>query len=158
MRRTKIHGDKGCHTALRTIKQGNQHSVPNRNPKSDQIETTIHNWFRHIYVLTKGCHTALRAIKQGNQHAVPNRNPKSDQIETTIHNWFRHVYVLTRITKIYLVSIYLIYKAQFCLSVYVCVCFNSFKTAKSTVIKLGTIDHHLVVSVVRGIRNVMMTS
>ena len=38
--RTKIYGDKGCHTALKTIKRGNQHAVPNRNPKHNHIETT----------------------------------------------------------------------------------------------------------------------
>ena len=34
-------------------------------------------------------------------------------------------------------------KVQFCL----CVCFNSSETAIGTTIKLGTIDHHPVVSV-----------
>ena len=36
VRRTKIHDDKGYHTALITIKQGDQHSGPNRNPKHNQ--------------------------------------------------------------------------------------------------------------------------
>ena len=53
MRRTKIHGDKGCHAALITIKQGNQHAVPNRNPKHNQAETTIHYLFRHVHLLTR---------------------------------------------------------------------------------------------------------
>ena len=44
----------------------------------------------------------------------------------------------------------LIHKAQFCVSV----CFNSSKTAIGTGIKLGVIDHHLVVNVVK----VFMTS
>ena len=34
-------------------------------------------------------------------------------------------------------------------SVYLCVCFNSSETARDTNIKLGTIDHHPVVSVIR---------
>ena len=42
-------------------------------------------------------------------------------------------------------ELYLIYKAQFCL----CVCFNSSETAIDTIIKLDTIDHHPVVSVIR---------
>ena len=37
-------------------------------------------------------------------------------------------------------------KTRFCM----CVCFNSSETATSTSIKLGTIDHHPVVSVTRG--------
>ena len=36
-----------------------------------------------------------------------------------------------------------------CLSVYVSVCFNSFETTRGTTIKLGTIDHHPVVSVIK---------
>ena len=52
MCRTKIHGDKGYHTALITIKQGDQHSGPNKNPKHNQIETKIHYSFRHVHVLT----------------------------------------------------------------------------------------------------------
>ena len=36
VRRTKIHGDKSYHTALITIKQGDQHSGPNKNPKHNQ--------------------------------------------------------------------------------------------------------------------------
>ena len=47
------HGDKDWHSALVTIKQGNQHALPNRNPEHNQIETTIHYSFRHVYVLTK---------------------------------------------------------------------------------------------------------
>ena len=39
MRRTKIHGDKGYHTALTTIKQEVQHSGPNRSPKNNQAES-----------------------------------------------------------------------------------------------------------------------
>ena len=38
-----------------------------------------------------------------------------------------------------------IYQAQFC----PCVCFNSSETALGTSIKLGTIDHHSMVSVIR---------
>ena len=53
VRRTKTHGDKGYHTALITIKQGNQHADPNRNPKRNQADTTIRYSFRHVYVLTK---------------------------------------------------------------------------------------------------------
>ena len=52
----------------------------------------------------------------------------------------------------------LIYKAQFCLSVYLSVCFNSSETTRGTSIKLGTNDHHYVVSVIKGIGDVMMTS
>ena len=51
----------------------------------------------------------------------------------------------------------LIYKAQFCLSVCLpvcvsvclCVCFSSSETSTGTSIKLSTIDHHLVASVIR---------
>ena len=53
MRRTKIRGDKGYHTALITIKQGDQHSGPNRNSKHNQIETKIYYSFRHVDVLTR---------------------------------------------------------------------------------------------------------
>ena len=50
--RTKIHGDKGCHSPSITIKQWNQHAVPNRYPKHNQAKMTIHYSFRHVYVLT----------------------------------------------------------------------------------------------------------
>ena len=53
VRRIEIHCDKGCHTALITIKQGNQHAVPNRNLKHNQAETTIHYSLRHVHVLTR---------------------------------------------------------------------------------------------------------
>ena len=53
MRRTKIHGDKGYHTALITIKQGDQHSGPNRDPKHNQDKTKIYYLFRHVHVLTR---------------------------------------------------------------------------------------------------------
>ena len=53
VRRTKIHGDKGYHTALIIIKQGDQHSGPNRNPKHNHIETKIHYSFCHVHVLTR---------------------------------------------------------------------------------------------------------
>ena len=49
----KFTAKKGYHTALITIKQGEQHSDPNRNPKHNQIETKIHYSFRHVYVLTR---------------------------------------------------------------------------------------------------------
>ena len=49
----KFHGNKGCHASLTTIKQGNQHAVPNRNPKHKQIETTIHYSFHLVHILTK---------------------------------------------------------------------------------------------------------
>ena len=49
----KFHGNKGCHPAIITIKQGNQHDVPNRNPKYNQATTTTHYSFRHVHVLTK---------------------------------------------------------------------------------------------------------
>ena len=52
MRRTKIHGDKGYHTALITIKQGDQHLGPNRNPRHNQAKTKIYYSFRHVDVLT----------------------------------------------------------------------------------------------------------
>ena len=52
IRRTKIHADKGCNTALITIKQGNQHAVPNRNPKHNQAVTKTHYSFRHVHLLT----------------------------------------------------------------------------------------------------------
>ena len=52
VRRMKIHDNKGCHTALITIKQGNQHSDPNRNWKHNQNETKIYYSFRHVHVLT----------------------------------------------------------------------------------------------------------
>ena len=51
MRRTKIRGDKGYHTALITIKQGDQH--PNRNPKHNQIETKIYYSFHQVDALTR---------------------------------------------------------------------------------------------------------
>ena len=38
---------------LITIKHGDQHSSPNRNPKHNQIETKIHYSFRHVDVLTR---------------------------------------------------------------------------------------------------------
>ena len=38
---TKIHGDKGYHTALMTIKQGDQHSGSNRNPKHNRNENSL---------------------------------------------------------------------------------------------------------------------
>ena len=44
----------------------------------------------------------------------------------------------------------LIYKVQFFLSVCLSVCFNSSETAIVTSIKLGTIDHHGVISVIKG--------
>ena len=50
--RTKIHSDKGCHSPSITIKQWNQHAVPNRYPKHNQAKMTIHYSFRHVYVLT----------------------------------------------------------------------------------------------------------
>ena len=53
VRRTKIHDDKGYHTALITIKQGDQHSGPNRNPKHNQTETKVYYSFRHVDVLTR---------------------------------------------------------------------------------------------------------
>ena len=53
VRRTKIHGDKGCPEAIITIKQGNQHAVPNRNPKRNQAETTNLYSFHHVYLLTR---------------------------------------------------------------------------------------------------------
>ena len=55
VRRTKIRGDKDYHTALITIKQGDHHSGPNRNPKHNQAETKIHYHysFRHVHVLTR---------------------------------------------------------------------------------------------------------
>ena len=57
---------------------------------------------------------------------------------------------------------YLIYKAQFCLSVclWVCVsvCFNSSETASGTSIKLGTIDHHSRGECQNDIGDVIMTS
>ena len=53
VRERKFHGNKGCHAALTTIKKGNQHAIPNRNPKHNQAETTIHYSFRHVFVLTK---------------------------------------------------------------------------------------------------------
>ena len=49
----KIHADKGYHTPFITIKQRDQHSGPNRNPKYNQIETKIHYSFRHVDVLTR---------------------------------------------------------------------------------------------------------
>ena len=39
-----------------------------------------------------------------------------------------------------------------------CVCFNSSETAIGTSIRLGTIDDHPVVSVIKGIGDVMMMS
>ena len=39
-----------------------------------------------------------------------------------------------------------------------CVCFNSSETAKGASIKYATIDHHSVVSAIRGVYDVMMTS
>ena len=53
VRRTKIQGDISYHTALITIKQGDQHSGPNRNPKHNQIETKIYYSFLHVDVLTR---------------------------------------------------------------------------------------------------------
>ena len=53
VRRTKIHGNKGYHTASITIKQGDQHLGPNRNPKHNQAETRIHYSFRHVHVFTR---------------------------------------------------------------------------------------------------------
>ena len=44
---------KSCLVVLTTIKQGNQNTVPNRNPKHNQVETTTHHSFRHVYALTK---------------------------------------------------------------------------------------------------------
>ena len=49
------------------------------------------------------------------------------------------------------------YKAQFCLSVYVFVYFNSFEIATDTSIKLGKIDHHRG-ECHKGDDDVMMTS
>ena len=43
-----------------------------------------------------------------------------------------------------------VYRAQFCLCVVVSVCLNSSKTARRTNIKLGTIDYHLEVTVLKG--------
>ena len=40
-------------TALITIKHGDQHSGPNRNPNHNQIETKIYYSFRHVDVLTR---------------------------------------------------------------------------------------------------------
>ena len=51
--RMKIHGNKGYHTALITIKQEDQHSGSNRNPKHNEAETKIHYSFRHGDVLTR---------------------------------------------------------------------------------------------------------
>ena len=54
IRRTKIHADKGCNTALITIKQENQHAVPNRNPKhNNQAETKIHYSFHLLTIISK---------------------------------------------------------------------------------------------------------
>ena len=52
VRRT-IPNNKGCHAALTTIKQSNQHAVPHRNPKHNQAETAIYYSFRHVHFLTK---------------------------------------------------------------------------------------------------------
>ena len=41
IRRMKIHGNNN-YSALTTIKQGNHHAVPNRNPKHILIETPIY--------------------------------------------------------------------------------------------------------------------
>ena len=62
VRRTKIHGDKGCLAVLTTIKQGNQHSGPNRNSKHNQAETTIHFSFCHVHVLTKNDENTLLRV------------------------------------------------------------------------------------------------
>ena len=53
VRRTKIHGDKGYHTVSIIIKQRDQHSGPNRNPKHNQLETKIYNSFLYVDVLTR---------------------------------------------------------------------------------------------------------
>ena len=49
----KHHNNKACHAALTTIKQGNQHTGPNRNTKHNQSETAIHYSICHVHVLTK---------------------------------------------------------------------------------------------------------
>ena len=62
VRRTKIHGDKGYHAALITVKQRDLHPGPNRDPKHNQIEKKIHYSFRHVHFLTRIAKTHVVTI------------------------------------------------------------------------------------------------